>query len=138
MINVKFYDFSFAKIDTSKDILNSLKKKFSYFEQGYMYAYSYIKGYWDGKTSLINKDLIPTGLLKPLFIYCRDNNLPIKIDISPSPNLANEHFSHLSFFNVSFPLKTLNSCFLIYFLLINDGNKKFSNPINFQNILFFI
>ena len=80
MINIKFYDFSFAKIDTSKDILNSLKKKFSYFEQGYMYAYSYIKGYWDGKTSLINKDLIPTGLLKPLFIYCRDNNLPIKID----------------------------------------------------------
>ena len=83
MIQVKFYNFSYAQIVCDHSIMFDLKDYFSFFADGYQFNPKYRYGNWSGKIYLLeNNGLLPIGLVQYVKKFC--SNFGYQCQIDPS------------------------------------------------------
>lgn len=73
---------SYVRIECNMSILMELREKFSFMVDGYRFSPQYKYGSWDGKICMIQKDLIPFGLVEALLAIANSYQYDVEIDSS--------------------------------------------------------
>jgi len=79
-IILKKVNESYVRIITNTSILLELRDKFSFMVDGYRFSPKYKYGSWDGKICMIQRDLIPLGLVDAVKAVADNFQYDIEID----------------------------------------------------------
>jgi len=73
---------SWVRVICSTSILLELREKFSFMADGYRFNPKYTYGHWDGKICMMNKELLPLGLVEACLTIA--NSYDYTVDIDPA------------------------------------------------------
>lgn len=94
-INVKFHDYSYAKVEADLSIIRELMDYFSFKVDGYQFNPKYKYGNWDGSIRMMNADgTLPWGLVSMLHKFANNMDYRVEVDprLEPEPQLTRKEF----------------------------------------------
>ena len=80
LIKLEKVNESYVRIVTNTSILLELRDKFSFMVDGYRFSPKYKYGSWDGKICMIQKDLIPLGLIDAIKAVANNFQYDVELD----------------------------------------------------------
>lgn len=81
MVTVSVVNECYAKVDGPVDVLKKVKRKFSYYKEGFQNTTRYKEGLWDGKVYLFKPSkLLPMGLIPDLLKLLKKWGVEYSID----------------------------------------------------------
>ena len=87
---------SYVRVECNTSILLELRDKFSFMVDGYRFSPKYKYGAWDGKICMMQKDLLPLGLVDALLVIA--NNYQYEVETDPLLN-TDPYFTKDEYFN---------------------------------------